>query len=94
MTYKICCPNCQTNVPRVQCFFTPRLDYRCRKCGVSFRISAAGWVIALGVAALQVVWFMLVVRHIVSPAVGLLLVALTLLLALWLLPYFVSVQRS
>ena len=94
MTYKISCPDCQTNVPRWQCFLTLRLDYRCRKCGATFRISGAGWIIAAAVTTLQVTWFLLAIRRVISPVFGLVLVSLTCLLALWLLPYFVPVNRS
>ena len=94
MTYKISCPDCQTNVSRWQCFLTARLDYRCRKCGASFRVSATGWMIAMAVSALQLGWFLLAFRRIVSPTVGLLLVGLTFLATLWLLPFLVPVRRS
>jgi hypothetical protein len=94
MTYRISCPDCQARVPRWQCFLTPTLDYRCRKCGAKFRISPLGWLVALLVIVLQVLWFCLTVRHIISPRLALVLVLVTCILSLWLLPYLIPVNRS
>src|SRR6266403_1684146 len=94
MPYKISCPDCKAKVPRWQCFLTPTLDYRCRKCGAKFRLSSIGWLIALAVVALQACWFLLAIRRAVSRPLAFLLVVLTCVLALWLLPYLTPVTRS
>ena len=94
MTYRIVCPACATRVPRWQCFLTPALDYRCRKCGAKFRISPFGWLISAMVVIIQVVWFVLAIRHIIAPLLALALVVLTCILTIWLLPYLIPVNRS
>ena len=94
MTYRISCPDCSAKVSRWQCFLTPTLDYRCRKCGAKFRISPVGWLVALVVVVLQVLWFLLALRHVISAQIALLLILLTCILSLWLLPYLTPVNRS
>jgi hypothetical protein len=48
----------------------------------------------MATAALQLGWFLLAFRRIISPTVGLLLVGLTFLGTLWLLPFLVPVRKS
>ena len=92
---KITCQACQSKYTIADDKIQGKVaKIRCRKCGATFRISGAGWIIAAAVTTLQVTWFLLAIRRVISPVFGLVLVSLTCLLALWLLPYFVPVNRS
>jgi DNA-directed RNA polymerase subunit RPC12/RpoP len=94
MNYKFTCPACGSRMSRWQMFSTVSLDYRCRSCGATFRLSAQGWAVCFGVITLQLVCFALTVKQIISPYAAIALLVIICSLALWLLPYLTPVQSS
>ena len=92
MNYKISCPSCGTKVSRWHIFCEPALHHRCRKCDARIRVGLIGWLATFAVVAVQILWFVLYRRHLISLylAIGLLLV--TCGLAIWILPYLTPVH--
>src|ERR1043166_3218928 len=92
MNYKVSCPSCGLRATRWQIFGSPTIYHRCRGCGASFGLTAAGWCSMFGVIALQIGWFVLAQFQVVSRYTAIALLLATCGLAIWLLPYFSPVK--
>jgi uncharacterized protein (DUF983 family) len=89
MEYKTSCPNCRKRVSRWYIFFEPTFYHRCRGCGAKFRMNHVDTLIALIIATVCCV---LERMHLISPMVVVGLLLATMIVWIWLLPYFSPTQ--
>lgn len=94
MKYQFSCPACGVRLSRWRIFTTLTLDYHCRDCGATFRLSLLGWMICLGVIALQFLCFGLSLKRVIPPFAAIALLAVICGLTLWLLPYLTPVRSG
>jgi hypothetical protein len=92
MDYKITCPKCGTKLSRWHYFSTMSIYYRCRSCNAQFRMTTAGWLISLGVVALEIGCFVLYRLHFIPAYLAIDLLLIVCSLAVWLLPFVISVK--
>src|SRR5260370_9892236 len=90
MVYKISCPSCGARLSRWH-WMTSAIHYRCRSCGVRFRMRASGWALYFAVIAIEVFWYVLFRMHVVSSYVAIGLILVTCGLATWYLPFLTPV---
>lgn len=94
MSYKFTCPRCGDRMSRWRMFSTLSLDYRCGRCGATFRLNVWGWLVCLGVVALQFLCFALTLKQLISAPAAIGLLLLICVLTFWLLPYLTPVRTS
>src|SRR4051812_28710394 len=92
MHYKTACPKCGKKISRWYLSCEPTFYHRCRGCGARCRMGISGYIVA-GVALLfAFLWFGMFLKHILSKSAAVTLEMLTLVLTIWLLPYFTTTR--
>ena len=64
----------------------------CRKCGARLRVPAAGWVLSLLIVAIQLCWWVMGRRHLISNSVAIAFLLVTLGLYIWIFPILVPLR--
>src|SRR5215469_8418052 len=92
MNYKVSCPSCGMRASRWRIFGVPSIYCRCRGCGATFGLTAAGWGSMFVVIVVEILLFVLGHSQVISRFVAIGALIATCALAIWLLPYFSPVK--
>jgi hypothetical protein len=92
MRYKASCPSCGTKISRGFIVCEPTISHICRCCGARLGMAFSGWICIFAFIAVQVLWFVMARRHIVSGLLAIALLVVTCALTVWLAPYIIAAE--